>query len=285
MYNDIYIQAGPLPGVKSIGIPNKTNICLTHAVDAGNPDLIPDLIAFYFEGNPVFSFNICIRNLETDPEVLNKLVVLLSHPLYKRTEKGIKLFILENSPAGKCFGMADEFLKKQGYQKRDLVQIPANLAENGIPGAILVSENCREFQTGKEGFQQAYLTYLQQNYKAEDTFFLKSDTVFPLGNVINTIIEAEADFKNSFPYLAGVLQELYRLKQQNNRLYSSEAMLKNELGILNSLFESNAKNNEIAYILNFYQKEYEVLPLWFKRLGHIVKFLAGKRSFSSFFKD
>ena len=34
---------------------------------------------------------------------------------------------------------------------------------------------------------------------------------------------------------------------------------------------------------NWYQKEYEVLPLWFKRTGQLIKVLMGKRSFSSLF--
>lgn len=38
-------------------------------------------------------------------------------------------------------------------------------------------------------------------------------------------------------------------------------------------------------IKEWYHQEYETLPLWFKRLGHIVKVLMGKRSFKSLFSD
>jgi hypothetical protein len=38
-------------------------------------------------------------------------------------------------------------------------------------------------------------------------------------------------------------------------------------------------------IKQWYHQEYEILPLWFKRLGHIVKVLMGKRSFRSLFSD
>jgi len=31
-------------------------------------------------------------------------------------------------------------------------------------------------------------------------------------------------------------------------------------------------------IQDWYNKEYEVLPLWYKRIGHIIKILTGKRS-------
>jgi hypothetical protein len=45
------------------------------------------------------------------------------------------------------------------------------------------------------------------------------------------------------------------------------------------------KYSEMIKIKRFYHYEYEILPLWFKRLGHIVKVLTGKRTFKSLFKD
>jgi len=41
-----------------------------------------------------------------------------------------------------------------------------------------------------------------------------------------------------------------------------------------------ARNN----IQQWYDKEYETLPLWYKRFGHLVKVMKGKRSFKSLFK-
>jgi hypothetical protein len=45
------------------------------------------------------------------------------------------------------------------------------------------------------------------------------------------------------------------------------------------------QKTESKYLLNWYQNEYEILPLWYKRLGHIIKVLTGKRSFRSLFRD
>jgi hypothetical protein len=42
----------------------------------------------------------------------------------------------------------------------------------------------------------------------------------------------------------------------------------------------SARNN----IQQWYDKEYETLPLWYKRFGHLVKVMRGKRSFKSLFK-
>src|SRR5258708_8290749 len=42
---------------------------------------------------------------------------------------------------------------------------------------------------------------------------------------------------------------------------------------------------KIDEIAEFYNNEYEILPLWYKRFGHILKVLSGKRSFRSLFND
>jgi hypothetical protein len=45
--------------------------------------------------------------------------------------------------------------------------------------------------------------------------------------------------------------------------------------------EAEKRANEIK---GWYHREYEALPLWYKRLGHIIKVLTGKRTFKSLFK-
>jgi hypothetical protein len=45
------------------------------------------------------------------------------------------------------------------------------------------------------------------------------------------------------------------------------------------------RETEYHDLRQWYHNEYEVLPLWFKRLGHIIKVLIGKRTFRSLFSD
>ncbi|MFN4313884.1 MAG: hypothetical protein ACK4E0_06310 [Chitinophagaceae bacterium] len=42
---------------------------------------------------------------------------------------------------------------------------------------------------------------------------------------------------------------------------------------------------QLRAISEFYRTEYEILPTWYKRFGHIIKVLMGKRSFRSLFND
>ena len=45
------------------------------------------------------------------------------------------------------------------------------------------------------------------------------------------------------------------------------------------------QESEYYEVINWYNTEYEVLPLWYKRLGHIIKVIMGKRSFRSLYND
>jgi len=56
-------------------------------------------------------------------------------------------------------------------------------------------------------------------------------------------------------------------------------------------FQSSFSNYNIDHqsakaelIQSWYNKEYEVLPLWYKRIGHLIKVLQGNRSIKSFYK-
>jgi hypothetical protein len=43
--------------------------------------------------------------------------------------------------------------------------------------------------------------------------------------------------------------------------------------------------DEAAKINSFYYYEYEILPLWYKKIGHIIKVLQGKRRFRSLYNS
>lgn len=64
------------------------------------------------------------------------------------------------------------------------------------------------------------------------------------------------------------------LWQQRAKLYLSFVALGKKVG-----------ETEYYDIRQWYHDEYEVLPLWYKRVGHVIKAFTGKRSFRSLFID
>lgn len=47
----------------------------------------------------------------------------------------------------------------------------------------------------------------------------------------------------------------------------------------------SAEQKRASEILEWYKKEYELLPMWYKKLGHLIKVILGKREFKSLFKQ
>lgn len=41
------------------------------------------------------------------------------------------------------------------------------------------------------------------------------------------------------------------------------------------------RQKETEHILDFYHKQYEVLPLWYKKIGHLIKIILGRRKIKS----
>ncbi|AEW01798.1 hypothetical protein A4D02_07285 [Niastella koreensis] len=85
---------------------------------------------------------------------------------------------------------------------------------------------------------------------------------------------------------------LFTLKKQNRQLQQQVL----QLGFLYQAAQQEISNqvshnqilrssSQATALQNYYNNEYEVLPLWYKRMGHIIKVLMGKRSFKSLYSD
>jgi len=69
--------------------------------------------------------------------------------------------------------------------------------------------------------------------------------------------------------------------EEEEKLWKNRVLLyKNFLSL-----SKRVQQKEYYEVLKWYHNEYENLPLWYKRFGHIVKVLMGKRSFRSLFSD
>jgi hypothetical protein len=86
--------------------------------------------------------------------------------------------------------------------------------------------------------------------------------------------------------------KLLEQRLENSNIFM--ALLRKDLGVhvtlLNNQHEKNIldrKNivEERQSILDWYMQEYEILPLWYKRFGHVIKAVKGKRSVKSLFQQ
>jgi hypothetical protein len=120
--------------------------------------------------------------------------------------------------------------------------------------------------------------------------FYKVSSPEKLYEIIRLIQDADQKILDQFP-------ELYKALQRNNTLAANEQELKIKFGLWKEKLESQTMYNslykqsderyhkQMKEVVDFYKKEYEILPLWFKQLGHIIKVITGKRTFRSLFDD
>jgi hypothetical protein len=70
------------------------------------------------------------------------------------------------------------------------------------------------------------------------------------------------------------------LQTQNQSLQEQIAGAEKTIGVIRTKYKDDYEN-----LFKWYHNEYEILPLWYKRFGHILKVIMGKRSFRSLFSD
>ena len=70
------------------------------------------------------------------------------------------------------------------------------------------------------------------------------------------------------------------LMEENARLHDRLAGAEKTINVIRTKYKDDYEN-----LFRWYHNEYEILPLWYKRVGHILKVIKGKRSFRSLFSD
>lgn len=125
---------------------------------------------------------------------------------------------------------------------------------------------------------------------------VKQSIFFPIAS-LDEISPLLLKLKKADSIMAAKHQTLMQLLSDYNKLYEDRRQLSFQNGIITQSLESlsmySSDINEpgsfykkkIADIVHFYKNEYEILPLWYKRLGHILKVITGKRTFRSLYDD
>jgi hypothetical protein len=91
-------------------------------------------------------------------------------------------------------------------------------------------------------------------------------------------------FYEKVPLLPAIISNFYIEKEE----FETERNLWKKRALLYQDFLSLSKKvqeKEYYEVLDWYHKEYEALPLWYKQFGHIIKVIIGKRRFRSLFDD
>jgi hypothetical protein len=178
--------------------------------------------------------------------------------------------------------------KDQGYNDIDYVQIDANnnICHSTIPGKWISLDSAEN----EKDLVSAYKEILRSNESPESFLLFFMHSTGQLHNLSQALELVENNLLLDFP-------AIYYLLQKNRFSDAKQRELQSEIGLLNESFDSlksyytfynepdTGYKRKINEIVDFYKNEYEILPLWYKRLGHVIKVLMGKRTFRSLFND
>ena len=228
---------------------------VAHTVDAGHGPLL----AHQFSPAGNYPFCLHLRDAAAaTPDTLKELLLFFFHPFYAATAGRKPLLI--DIPAESLPTHVRQIFDAHHI---DLYPLPVS------------SLKCL--------CADSYYQYCTTEYDPADNFLLQAADDAAAVRAIEDLHRTMADLRERFPQLYRLALAHSDARHQLDRLIHERTSLAEERTILQQLLDLSNKHDEVNYILHFYRNEYEILPLWYKRFGHILKVIAGKRSFRSLY--
>jgi hypothetical protein len=230
--------------------------------------------------------NFCIYlkpgNAQMIPEqVIEYLISLSFHYKYKCPALN-ELFLLIDpiDPAFQHY-ITDQFIA-QGYEKINYKTIVQ-------PSTKDIEDNEFYLINNLEIIEDAYYNFLRTSMNSNKQIIISNDSYKEdIDHIITKLENAENRLQINDPAIYNLLELNKKTGQSieslNDRIrYYQEALEVKKSGA-STAYDSDYRK-KIIDIVEFYHYEYEILPSWFKKFGHIIKVLIGKRSFRSLFND
>ena len=267
-------------------------------LNAGNEEELQNVLRFVFLSGNSFEFwtelDLTLFEKKISESWLNDFAGLLCDMNY--TKLGNKKLVGYNAShphAIKIISQIQAFLETQGFA--NILYIP--MQEEIIIDDIYI----QKINSGVEdsAYQRMLNTIRNTSYPLQLYFDLTDLKNGPQN--IRVISESLSNRLSQAAVDKDMLSRVYMLKKaldeqndKNKTLHSTLITNNTYIDFLESIIyggeeemdgAGNYKYSEMIKIKRFYHYEYEILPLWYKRFGHILKVLTGKRTFRSLFND
>jgi hypothetical protein len=215
----------------------------------GNDSYMEDIISLFFQPSYFLSNDKPVIFLRKKSSLHSEFIERLSEKCMKQ---GLSVLFLETKNSGSVDNWTNQFTYEITSSAVDYNAIIENwlshFLENKEPGEIHFL--CRQ---GEPGLSAAF----------------------------NKMQEKEIALHNTEQYK---FANLAYQKQKLIEKYKKELELRVSAEKDTQLYLSMQKK-QTADNVEWYHHEYEVLPTWYKRLGHIIKVLTGQRTFRSLFSN
>ncbi len=226
------------------------------------------------------------------PSWFDKFCLILCHPGYLKYDNHILLGIISDQAIEEngFFNTMRHELKKQGFGPVAFIEIHKDRQSYSKEIAYaFYEENLDENEfykwyinkaTARDSLLNIFTNSTEEAF-IDRILFLKQKTELHLATkepiLFNLIIRLHKKTGEAYQYQQ--LSEALGEDLSSNKMY---------LDYLLSNFkegddEDGIELSKLMQIKKFYHQQYEVLPLWYKRFGHIIKVLTGRRTLKSLF--
>lgn len=279
MLNTVYfITANYKHFTDTLDEPVPDNFYLSFLADGYQYEKLQETYCFFSENkfcNLSLSF-IITKSLQ--PICIQSILSFFFIPDYGNVQKEVNIIcankILYNETAAALKAAA----KMQGIDNLliNLLEDPEKTNTNNFNEINLVNRLYINEDKIIASYQQVNNNLLFNNSK----FYLYQDELEPV-KLIKALNLIDHQFKNTYPDVYKMVLNKLAVTKEIELLKIKNLYLQNELENYihhNNLLRSTHNGTEIQ---QYYDSEYEVLPGWFKKAGHLLKVVTGKRTWSS----
>ncbi|GGK78188.1 hypothetical protein ACD591_09265 [Rufibacter glacialis] len=133
---------------------------------------------------------------------------------------------------------------------------------------------------GSEKFDEIQKIISGRDWLNESNFFLGAQlyTLKDLPEFIHEVERQEDNIVKSNPQLFKLFVLKVNLQKEVENLQSQVQYLTECLCNEKTYNKFLKENHQGKLLQEYYDHEYEILPTWFKRVGHVIKYITGKRA-------
>jgi hypothetical protein len=203
----------------------------------------------------------------------NEIISFFFIPNYRKIKDAPTVLFAPVSSIEKTIKMFRECIKAQGFAEPEIIYVNTGRA-NGI--------NIFD-ATDTEKIKLYYRDLLSGVAETFDSIYIRVSRKEDIDLVHEFLQGQENEYKkqNNDLFLMKARNKLLKKQLTHSELIMQAAQ--REIQILSSHIDTLRSTSQATHIQNYYNNEYEAMPRWYKRFGHILKFFMGKRTFRSLF--
>lgn len=277
MINRIFVVTDSI--LHGTDIPVMDNIYLALMVNPDDTDQLTTLYPF-IETNQELSVSLVLRiRQEILPQTASLITSFLFLPSYTYINQKPVIHFLIDSPdvAFNADEVLVSYLESQGINEVLTTKI--------FPGKEVILSGGYKLFEPREGLIEHYREVLEDTDQSERPVFVKVNSDSDIRPVLLSLQEVEEDFKRRLPAMYTLLHRNRARENEIDRIKRKLALTEAELNNQKQYVETLKAGHATKELQEYYDNEYESLPVWYKRFGHAIKVIMGKRTFRSLFND